>query len=71
MSENGHHAAASHLGPLLRAGQRPQIFVPANWWQTATSLGEWTLVGCTVSPGFEFSGFELAAPDWRPTPRAS
>ena len=71
MSENGHDASASHLGPLLRAGQRPQIVVPAGWWQTATSLGEWTLVGCTVSPGFEFSGFELAAPDWRPTPRTS
>ena len=71
MSPNGHDASAHHLGPLLRAGQRPQIVVPAGWWQTATSLGEWTLVGCTVAPGFEFSGFEMAPPDWRPTPRKS
>ena len=69
VSENGHDCAASHLGPDLKAGQRPQFVVPANVWQTATSLGAWTLVGCTVAPGFQFSGFELAPPDWRPTPR--
>ena len=69
VSENGHDAQARHLGPELLSGQQPQIVVPAGWWQTATSLGAWTLVGCTVAPGFEFSGFELAPPDWRPTPR--
>lgn len=69
VSETGHDAAASHLGPDLRLGQRPQIVVPAGWWQTATSLGAWTLVGCTVAPGFRFEGFEMAPPDWRPTPR--
>ena len=58
--------AAFTLGPDLDAGQRPQIVVPAHHWQAARSLGEWTLVGCTVSPAFEFSGFELAPPDWRP-----
>ncbi len=69
MSENGHDASAAHLGPSLGAGQRPQIVVPPGWWQTATSLGAWTLVGCTVAPAFEFAGFELAPPGWRPTPR--
>lgn len=69
VSPNGHDASACHLGSDLAAGQRPQFVVPAGWWQTATSLGAWTLVGCTVAPGFEFSGFELAPPDWRPTPR--
>jgi predicted cupin superfamily sugar epimerase len=69
-SPNGHDAAAQHLGPDLAAGQRPQCVVPAGHWQTATSLGAWTLVGCTVSPGFEFSGFEMAPPDWRPVPRS-
>ena len=54
------------LGLDLRAGERPQVVVPAGAWQAATSLGEWTLVGCTVSPGFEFTGFELAAPGWEP-----
>jgi predicted cupin superfamily sugar epimerase len=71
VSPNGHDASASHLGPDLTAGQRPQIVVPAGHWQTATSLGAWTLVGCTVAPGFEFAGFEMAPPDWRPTPRGS
>lgn len=68
-SPNGHDASAAHLGPDLLAGQQPQIVVPAHHWQTATSLGAWTLVGCTVAPAFEFSGFELAPPGWRPTPR--
>jgi predicted cupin superfamily sugar epimerase len=48
------------LGPDISDGQRPQLIVPARAWQTAESLGPWTLVGCTVSPAFEFSGFELA-----------
>lgn len=71
ISDNGHDARAAHLGANLASGQRPQIVVPAGSWQTATSLGEWTLVGCTVAPGFEFSGFEMAPKDWRPTPRKS
>ena len=54
------------LGVDLRAGQRPQAVVPAHAWQAAQSLGEWTLVGCTVAPGFEFKAFELAPPDWSP-----
>ena len=69
VSENGHDAAAHHLGTDLEAGHRPQVIVPANAWQTAESLGRWTLVGCTVAPGFTFESFELAPPDWRPTPR--
>jgi len=54
------------LGSGLDAGERPQAVVPANSWQTAHSLGDWTLVGCTVAPGFEFSSFELAPPGWEP-----
>jgi uncharacterized protein len=48
------------LGHDLQKSERPQVIVPAHAWQTAEPLGEWTLVGCTVAPGFEFSGFELA-----------
>ena len=69
VSANGHDAEAMHLGPELATGQRPQRVVPEGWWQSAVSLGAWTLVGCTVSPGFEFQGFEMAPPDWRPSPR--
>jgi uncharacterized protein len=54
------------LGPDLASGERPQCVVPANYWQTATSLGAWTLVGCTVAPGFDFASFELAEPGWEP-----
>lgn len=66
VSHDGVTAAARHLGPDLRSGQRPQAVVPAHAWQAAESLGAWTLVSCVVAPGFEFSGFELAPPDWRP-----
>ena len=54
------------LGLDLGAGQIPQRMVPAGCWQSAVSLGAWTLVGCTVSPAFRFEGFELAPPGWRP-----
>ncbi|MBI1386608.1 MAG: cupin [Rhizobiales bacterium] len=47
------------LGADLAAGERPQAVVPAGAWQSARSLGAWTLVGCTVAPGFEFAGFEV------------
>lgn len=58
----GHHL----LGVDLVAGQRPQVVVPAGAWQAARSTGAFTLVSCTVSPGFEFSGFDLAPPGWSP-----
>jgi predicted cupin superfamily sugar epimerase len=54
------------LGADLAAGERPQAIVPAGAWQAAATLGDWTLVGCTVAPGFEFSGFEVAAKGWSP-----
>lgn len=55
------------LGPDLVAGERPQAIVPAHAWQAAGSLGEWTLVGCTVAPGFDFKGCELAPTGWAPS----
>jgi len=54
------------LGADVHAGEFPQAVVPARAWQAAESLGDWTLVGCTVAPGFAFEGFELAPPDWSP-----
>ena len=54
------------LGTTLSAGQQPQIVVPPQVWQSARPLGAWTLVGCTVGPGFEFDGFEMAGPDFTP-----
>lgn len=59
-------AVAHKLGPDLLGGERPQILVPASHWQSARSIGAWTLVGCTVSPAFEFASFEMAARDWEP-----
>ena len=55
------------LGPDLAADERPQAIVPAQAWQAAESTGDWTLVGCTVAPGFDFATFELAPKGWTPT----
>ena len=54
------------LGADLAAGQVPQGIVPEGAWQAAEPTGAWTLVGCTVSPGFTFEGFELAPEGWSP-----
>ncbi|MGE0565386.1 MAG: cupin domain-containing protein [Pseudolabrys sp.] len=54
------------LGPHVHADEFPQAVVPARAWQAAESLGDWSLVGCTVAPGFEFSQFELAPKGWSP-----
>ncbi|HUZ33991.1 MAG TPA: cupin domain-containing protein [Xanthobacteraceae bacterium] len=54
------------LGADLAGGERPQAMVPAHAWQAAQSLGDWTLCGCTVAPGFDFAKFELAPKGWTP-----
>ena len=64
----GGPATRIELGANLAAGQRPQAVVPRDHFQRARSFGEWTLVGCTVAPGFEFAGFRLADPDFDPPP---
>lgn len=59
-------ASSTILGPALERGERPQAVVPKGHWQRARSLGAWTLAGCTVAPGFSFSGFTLAPPGFEP-----
>ena len=54
------------LGSNVLAGARPQAVVPAHAWQSARTLGDWTLVGCTVAPAFQYEGFELAPEGWEP-----
>ena len=65
-SEDGRTVRNLRLGTDLDVGEQPQAVVPRHVWQAARSLGAWTLVGCTVAPAFEFSGFELAPPGWQP-----
>lgn len=57
-------AVEHRLGPDVLGDEAVQRVVPAGWWQAARSTGDWTLVSCTVSPGFRFEGFELAPPGW-------
>jgi len=66
ISPDGQWTELLVLGPDITAGALPQIVVPKGHWQAAEPAGDWTLVGCTVAPGFEFSGFEMAPPDWQP-----
>lgn len=66
IAEAGEPARSETLGADIARGQRPQIVVPEKAWQSARCLGPWTLAGCTVAPGFEFSGFEIAAKGWSP-----
>ena len=65
-SEDGAGTETLKLGTDIASGERPQAIIPANWWQSAETLGDYTLVGCTVAPGFEFSKFEMAPPGWKP-----
>ena len=63
---DGSGSRAHLLGPKLGEGQSPQAVVPQHSWQSARSLGAYSLIGCTVAPGFEFVGFELAPEGWEP-----
>ncbi|MTH97182.1 cupin domain-containing protein [Roseibium sp. RKSG952] len=66
ISPDGESKQILTLGNDLKTGQRPQGIVPPHGWQQARSLGAWTLVGCTVAPGFQFEGFEMAPDGWEP-----
>ena len=66
IAREGEPVETTRLGLALASGERPQAIVPAGVWQAAESLGAWTLVGCTVAPGFEFPRFEMAPKDWVP-----
>ena len=61
ISPDGFEKQAHRVGP-----DDPPVTVPPHAWQAAVSDGAWSLVRCTVRPGFRFEGFELAPPEWRP-----
>ena len=67
LSADGKKTSEHILGPDIASGARPQIVVPQGCWQAGESLGDFTLVGCTVSPAFEFAGFEMAPKGWSPS----
>lgn len=66
VSTDGQTTEQVTLGADIGAGERPQLIVPPNAWQSAESLGDWTLVGCTVSPGFLFETFTMPPEGWSP-----
>jgi hypothetical protein len=70
ISEDGRSTRVVTMGGDIVVGQQPQAIVPANAWQSARSLGAWTLVGCTVGPAFAFAGFTMAPKGWEPRPDA-
>nr|WP_207538999.1 cupin domain-containing protein [Sabulicella rubraurantiaca] len=66
VSPDGREEEEILLGPDLSRGQCLMALVPKGAWQAARPLGGWVLVACTVSPAFEFAGFEMAPPGWAP-----
>jgi predicted cupin superfamily sugar epimerase len=66
IAAEGNGAQRFVLGADITRGERPQVVVPPHAWQSARSLGDFTLVGCTVAPGFEFAKFELAEEGFDP-----
>ncbi|MCE9648583.1 MAG: cupin domain-containing protein [Parvibaculum sp.] len=66
LSADGRKSETRMLGAHLAGSEQPQIVVPRGVWQAAEPLGAFTLVGCTVAPGFEFAGFEMAPAGWQP-----
>ena len=66
VSRDGRRREQMRLGGDVTAGERPQAVVPPGAWQSARSLGAWTLAGCTVAPAFDFAHFELAPERWEP-----
>jgi predicted cupin superfamily sugar epimerase len=65
--DDGSRVVQATLGPISEpadaAPTTPVQVVPAGWWQTARTTGAYTLVGCTVGPGFDFADFQLLADD--------
>ena len=70
-SQDGMTVETHMLGADLEKGERPQGIIPAGAWQAAETTGAFTLVGCTVAPGFTFEDFELAVPGWSPGGQAA
>jgi hypothetical protein len=68
LSADGRQSAFHRLGPAIAEDERPQAVVPMGCWQTASSLGAWSLVSCIVAPAFDFGRFEMAPPGWAPGP---
>lgn len=67
LSVDGERRDEHRLGLDMAAGERPQVLVPVNCWQTARSLSLFTLVTCVVAPAFMFEGFEMAPQGWQPS----
>lgn len=70
LSNDGKGREIHHLGGDLNQGQKPQVIVPAGWWQSARPADQgthgWSLAGCTVAPAFDFDGFDMAPNGWAP-----
>ncbi len=66
LSPDGSGIESHRLGTDIAVGERPQAAVPAGCWQSARSLGNWSLVSCIVAPSFEYGSFEMAPPGWQP-----
>ncbi len=66
VSEDGNKSASKILGNNIIGNQKMHLIVKAGSWFSMQSSGNFSLIGCTVAPGFEYSDFELAPKNWEP-----
>ena len=66
LSRDGAQRETRRLGADVANGEEPQILIERGVWQSAASLGFYSLAACLVTPAFDFAGFEMAPAGWAP-----
>ena len=54
------------LGSGISSNENLHLVIHAGSWFSMNSEGDYSLIGCTVSPAFDYADFELAPPNWKP-----
>ena len=65
-SDDGHTTYKKILGKNIANNESLHLVINSGSWFSMTSLGNYSLIGCTVAPGFNYADFELAPKDWKP-----
>ena len=66
LSKDKIHIQKITIGRDMNQGHQYQFVVEAETWFSMVPLGKWTLIGCIVTPAFDYKDFELAPPNWFP-----
>ena len=66
VSQDGKRSYTNILGDNIDNKENMHVIINAGSWFSMVSSGEYSLIGCTVAPGFNYSDFELAPKNWEP-----